>query len=205
MKPLPFILAAMLPLLAVAQSAPLKPTTEIGLNLGHAFDNASFTNSPRVTGGYLRGALTLLHSRNRFQYGVTVEGGTNSQDVGYLNPGVVANYRIPRKSGYWYGGALATYSFSGPIGGALYAANTPQTQHGYAFGLQGGYVHKLGRRLSLNGEIAVRSSQTWQRYYEPVFYYPSQHYNPDEFVEVRKIETILYLPVTIGLRYRLGA
>lgn len=167
--------------------------TEFAFNLGHALDNAY---NRFGAGGYLRGSLSLLKNNGRFQYGVTVEGGTNSNDFWYTAPGVVANYRSSLTPCYWYAGAMAGYNLSGYMSAFQPASDESGLRHGYVFGLQTGYVQRLGKRFALNGEIGVRSSQNRIRanpYQLSGLPYGAAHYT----------EVTVSVPVTIGIRYSL--
>lgn len=196
------LLAAMLPLSAFAQQKATRPalatSTEFAFNIGHALDNVHQSFS---TGGYLRGSLSLLKSKGHFQYGFTIEGGTNSWDGWYLAPGVVANYRRSSRPSYWYGGAMAGYNCVGE----MIRMTDHKLAHGYVFGLQAGYVQQLGKRLSLNGEAGIRSSQSYHRYTEDIYTIQHGQLVPQEMKTLTESRTAVYLPVTVGLRYRLGA
>ena len=120
------------------------------------------------------------------QYGITVEGGTNSEDYWYLSPGVLMNRTFSSRHAYFYAGAMAGYVLSFDMLGDYYPRQ--KYTQGYVFGLQGGYVQPIGKRLSFTSELAVRSTQVWKQVY----------YGQDEF----QPDIILYFPVTIGFRYR---
>ncbi len=133
----------------------------------------------------MRSALSLLKTHGSLQYGLTVEGGTNSNDYWYLSPGVVVNHKFARRANYFFAGAVAGYVMSGD----MIPLKESRLIHGYVMGVQGGIVHPVGKRLSLSSELAVRSTQLWLQATE---------------AETRAdTDFILYFPVTIGLRYRL--
>lgn len=195
-----FLIPALLPLSAFAQdstpaAAPVPAaSTEFAFNVGHALDNAFLSFE---TGGYLRGSVSLLKSRGHFQYGFTVEGGTNSNDQWYFAPGIVANYRGIGRQGYWYTGGMAGYNASGEMM-PMRPAGVRQRNYynGYVFGIQAGRVQQLSRRFSLTAEAAVRSSQNWIQYIPDQTFRP--YYGPYEQTQV-----VVYIPVTIGFRYTL--
>src|SRR5688572_13751266 len=105
-------LLLMLPFVNHAQLSPAKNPefrSEIGLNLGHAPDNAFHFNNGFGHGGYIRSSLSFLRNRGNIQYGLTIEGGTNSNDYWYLSPGVLFNHRFQSRRAYFYAGAMAGY------------------------------------------------------------------------------------------------
>ena len=154
---------------------------ELGLNLGHAFDNAfqdDFSN-----GGFIRSAINYYQSNGHLQYGLTIEGGTNSNDYWYLSPGAILNYKFSLTRTYFYVGIMAGYICSDDIlKSQLLIQNITQ---GYVFGVHGGFVQPLSNRISLTSELAVRSTQVWTSYKE----YPTES------------NIVIYFPITFGFRY----
>lgn len=158
--------------------------TEIGLNLGYAPDNSWEQELWR--GGYIRSAFSFLKNFGAMQYGVTIEGGTNSSDFWYVMPGIIANRKFALNKAYFYAGTMAGYVCSDDMMGP-----TPAKQrltHGYVIGLQGGLVQPIGKHMAFTTELAVRRTETWSKY---------------EFDGLKTMSDVtLYFPVTIGLRYR---
>jgi len=162
-----------------------KSRLEISLNAGYAPDNA-FDREP-WRGGFIRSSLSLLKTSGNIQYGLSIEGGTNSNDHWYFTPGIIVNHKFPGRQTYFYSGAMAGYVCSGDMLGNPGRKNS--LSQGYVLGLQGGWVKPIGKRMSFNAELALRSTQVWI----PPF---------DDQMKPAK-DFILYLPVTVGLRYLL--
>jgi|GEM_PF-3249892 len=193
----------LLPLFCKSQTRSIKPQlsrNEVGINLGHAVDNAYGVNrvygdhSLFGQGGYIRSSVKLLTNRGNLQYGLTIEGGTNSNDEWYLSPGFVFNHKFPSRSAYFYAGAMAGYICSD------YMMKTPITTgmaHGYAFGVQGGFVQPLGRRVSFTTELAARSTQLWEKVRTYHFLNSVDH---GDVISQQK--TVIYFPLSLGLRCR---
>ncbi len=204
----------LLPFLSIttqAQTAVKNQTassTEIGFNLGYAPDNAMQNFSlDEYRGGLIRASISLLKNKGNIQYGVTIEGGTYSGDYWYISPAAVLNRRFSTGQAYFYAGAMAGYTCADAMMKASYF-ETKMAQ-GYVFGIQGGYVQPIGKHLSFTSEIAIRSTQLWQKYTEYEAYYPYPYtgypYQQPEYHPYQKTmaSTIVSFPVTIGLRYRL--
>lgn len=173
-----------------------KSTTEIGFNLGHAADNAYSYDRQFRHGGFIRSSLSLLWNQGNTQYGLTIEGGTNSNDYWYVSPGLVFNHRFPSGQAYFYAGAMAGYLCSNDMV-PRWAGSVKKMAHGFAFGIHGGFVQPLSKHLSFTSEVAVRSTQHWQKFKS------YQYFGGAEIKETTESITVIYFPVSIGLRYNL--
>lgn len=159
--------------------------TEIGINLGYAPDNA-YKNKLSWSGGYIRSSIRLLRNTGNIQYGVTIEGGTNSDDYWYLSPAAIMNLTFSNHNAYFYAGAMAGYVCSDDmLGSSLLKEKMKQ---GYVFGIHGGFAQPIGKQISLTSELAVRSTQLWTK--------------PRNEQAQTYSDIILYFPITIGIRYR---
>lgn len=178
------------------------PKTEIGLSVGYAPDNAMNKLSD-FRGGYLRNALTALRNFGNTQIGLTVEGGTNSNDYMYMMPGVVFNHKFHTGKSYFYAGAMGGYTYQRDMMGFGNYPGAKPYNHGYVLGLQGGYVLNLCKHWAFTSEVAFRSVQTWQRgtTFVPRDFTQAQ---PTDYVAVPYVfrDFNTYIPVTIGFRYR---
>jgi len=183
------LLFLLLPLTAQCQDVP-KPVvnspTEIGLNLGHALDNAeSYSRKVIQHGGYIRSSLYLLKTYGNLQYGLNMEAGTNSEDDWYLSPSVVVNRKFSRKNYYFYLGGMAGFVCEDVLGEPT---SWRGMMKGYVVGAQAGVVIPTTKRLAFNAEVGIRRAQDWQHY--------GIEYN-ETWSDI-----ILYFPLTLGVRYR---
>lgn len=194
--------AALLPLLVSAQDhgATMAPRTSIEIGAGFSMGNDNQFQE-FMTGG-IRSDLSALHSRNRFQYGLRVEAGVNTGERQYISPGFVANYRSLGAS-YWYAGGFAGYYGALGYPNVIRPVDHDQYFHGYALGVQAGYVQRIYKRFSLQAELSLRSCNTRETL-ETLHYPEHSTSRADAFIWSQKTwNTVMYVPVTFGVRYRI--
>lgn len=188
---------------ATEQPKTSAPKTEIGLSIGYAPDNVR-NKMTNFSGGYLRQALTAVRNFGNTQVGITVEGGTNSNDYWYAMPGLVFNHKFNVGNSYFYAGAMGGYAYQRDMMGLGHFPGSKLYSQGYVLGAQAGYALSLGRHWAFTSEIAFRSVQMWQRgtYLAPLNGYPSAP--TTDYIEVPYVlrDFNTYLPVTVGFRYR---
>lgn len=176
MKKLLLSLLVLLPVLSYSQDDSITYKNEIGLNIGASVllpKYTSFSPGPMI-------GFTYLHNVNKYQWGVTIEAGGNS-NLSYIHliPAVIANRKFEKGKSYWYVGATA---------GAFIGHNTMfgEGHTGILAGIQGGYVKHINRRLSFTSQVGVRALYAW--------------YDAASLGIIT--ELLPQIPVTVGLKYR---
>ena len=205
MKRTLLLLLMAVPLLSMAQQAitPTKETIvphkgiEICLNGGLAVRTLSthypFGNS---FGGTFANNISVLHNKNKIQYGFGVDVNVMPYEYWELQPHVVVNRLFVAKRSYFYAGAMLGYA-NRQNADFFHYDYVHNTSHGYVFGLQGGIVYCIGK-LALNAELALRSTQYWNK--ERVYI---EQLDADPFLYLKPINIFeVSLPVKIGVRYR---
>ncbi len=192
----------LLPIISIAQEekthSTIKKQAEIGISSGLGLRTQSYFNGAFENNivNNLNNSLSILFLKNNFQFGIRLAINLEPRLYTEFQPTLITNHIIKRKNCYYYlGGALGFASRKNIMNfGAGY---TNQWSNGYVFGLQTGIVYHISKHLSAVGEVALRSTQYFNR--EKVFYSigTDLHYytTPINYFEAS-------LPIQLGFRYR---
>jgi|GEM_PF-2507091 len=193
-----FLFPAMVQAQEEQTAQPDVPKNEIGLSTGVVLESIG---DFQLNTAYMGSKAMLTYYRNikQFQLGLVLDAGVTSFDYFFYAPTVAVNHRFNARKGYFYAGTALGYYH------AVQTYNIEQRdfskENGYTFGLQGGYLLPVGKRLALTSEIAVRSTQVWFQNgnYIPLYFGSTQESYFQTFTDT---DFYITIPVTLGLRYR---
>lgn len=187
-----------LPTLLFAQTADEieKPKTQKNeILLAHGLRKyTGFSTSDIMPADFLF-MLGYMRNGDRSQYGIRVEGGFESNIYYYVSPVLLYNRKKAIKKSYLYAGVAAGYHQHDSYGRWAW---TQRSMRGYVLGAQFGASVNMGKRLSFNAEVGIRSAQLWYPEYYDLW---SPH---GEIFDIKYIERdfMLHIPVTVGFKYK---
>ncbi|MEZ5018012.1 MAG: hypothetical protein R2800_13220 [Flavipsychrobacter sp.] len=140
---------------------------------------------------------TLLRNVGNVQLGIGVPFNFLINDIWEALPQLIVNRTFNAKHVYFYVGGAAGYASRQYILSEYMFTYENRSSRGYVLGLQGGLVHKLGKHLALNAEVALRSTQYWNNRItvDMGFEGPLRRTETHQFFEASAVGSF-------GLRYR---
>lgn len=139
-------------------------------------------------------ALSYYRNINKYQVGLVIEIGTGPYQWSYRSPLIALNRRFDFKKGYFYAGVISGY-YKGIQTPVRY--HNDDTQEGYSFGLQAGYILPIGKHFAFMSQLGIRSTQYWFNNY-----YLDSSEEDLKLIQYRDSYFFAAIPVSVGFRYR---
>ncbi len=197
MKKLFSILLALAPVITIAQQNDKAPQhqyeTSIMSGVGHE-DGYGLMNDLYI--GSLN-TISFYKNINRTQVGIGVDVDINIGHSVFMAPHLILNRTLELRKFNFYAGVMGGYAhlqFDNPT-----SFTKNKASKGYIAGCQAGMLYKLGKHFAINGELAARGTQLWNKKSEYTFF-------GDVAYGITGVESYNYFTHyyvgKLGLRYR---